>query len=198
MPSKYRTRGLRVEKYGLLFRSTTEVDFYEYLEELKTKGVIRAFYYEPFSLPLVDATTDALGRKIQQVTYTIDFLIELNNGNQIYIDTKGAGMHEAVASTKRSIFISRYPDKVLFWVTNSPTGYIHDWFEVSPAYDMLKTAKRMYNKLYPEYKGKRSENRPQLDDGFMRTNFPNNAEKYFGIFWKRGISTATQKKFVIN
>jgi len=198
MPSKYRNRGLRVEKYGLSFHSTTEVDFYEYLQSLRIKGVIRAFYYEPFVLPLVDASLDALGRKIQAVNYTIDFLVELNNGNQIYIDTKGSAMHEAVASTKRSIFISRYPDKVLFWVTNSPTPYIHDWFEVSPNYDMLKTAKRMYKKLYPEYKGKRSENRPQLDDGFMRTNFPNNAEKYFGIFWKRGISTATQKKFVIN
>lgn len=197
-PSKYRVRSVRVEKYGLHFRSVTELDFYEHLEKLKAEGMIRGFYYEPFSLPLVDASVDALGRKIQPVVYTIDFLVELNNGNQIYIDTKGEGMHEAVSSTKRSIFISRYPNKVLFWVTNSPVGYIHGWFEVSPRYDMLKTAKRMYNKLYPECKGKRSENRPQLDDSFMRTNFPKNAEKYFGIFWKKGISTATQKKFVIN
>lgn len=196
--SKYRVRGIRVEKYGLHFRSTTELEFYDYLSELKDKGFIRQFYYEPFALPLIDASVDALGRKVQQVVYTIDFLIELNNGNQIYIDTKGEAMHEADASTKRSMFISRYPNKVLFWVANSSLGYIHGWFEVSPRYDILKTARRKYNKLYPEYKGKRSENRPQLDDSFMRTNFPKNAEKYFGIFWKKGISTATQKKFVIN
>lgn len=106
-PSKYGNRKTVVD--GITFDSRREANRYRQLKTLEQAGEITDLVLQP-SFVLLDAFTDAHGKRHQAIRYVADFQYTDRDGSVIVEDAKG--IETAVFKLKRKLFLSRYPHEL--------------------------------------------------------------------------------------
>lgn len=114
---------------GIVFDSKMESQYYEYLKELKAKGIVTNFTRQPeFILQekfiIVDGEVifgsntnfDKIKRKtkaptVQAIKYISDFEVDYADGHSEIVDPKGIAT--ADFNMKRKMFMCKYPTKEL-------------------------------------------------------------------------------------
>ena len=134
--AKYKNK--KVEFDGYVFDSKLECDYYKAL-----KYGNYSFFYKQIDLQPVYVLQEAFkknGRTIKAITYKADFFLIRNDGTQVVIDIKG--MSTETAKIKRKMFLYKYPELQLDWVSFSKMdgGWI-DYFELKKARKARKKAK---------------------------------------------------------
>ena len=104
--SKYGAK--KVEKYGRKWDSRMELDFYEYLLELKEKGEIIDIELQPKFLLQEKFTYQ--GKTIRKIEYISDFRIKYSDGKEEVIDCKGIKTTDYKLKEKLVKF--KYPDTI--------------------------------------------------------------------------------------
>ena len=128
---------------GIKFDSELELRYYrDVLEPAFDRGHISALEIQPV-VHLADAIRYR-GKKLQPVKYMLDFRFVAPCGREIWIDVKGYAteMHKL----KRRLFISKYPDRHMYWVCYSKMD--GGWIE----HDTLQAARRKRKKEAKEWK----------------------------------------------
>ena len=74
--------------------------------------------------------------------YIIDFEVTLNNGQMIYIDTKG--QIEEAAQIKSKIFKYKYPVEPIYFIGKLPKYLGNEWVEVTKGKDFRGKLKNKY------------------------------------------------------
>ena len=155
--------GKRCTYDGINFASEPERDFYKKLVDLKKKCKIKDFEIQP-NFPLQEEFyTEFKERfdnvKIQPISITPDYLIILNDGNEILIDTKGQDQIEEASQIRRKLFLYQNKHIPLYFIGVIPIylGGENIWVEVTQGKDFLNKLKNKYNNTYPEAKGSRSK-----------------------------------------
>lgn len=83
--SKYNSKKITVD--GIAFDSKDEAKYYEALKTRKAKGEIQNFELQP-KFVLIEGF-EKEGKKYRPTTYTLDFLVQHNDGTLEYVDVKG-------------------------------------------------------------------------------------------------------------
>jgi hypothetical protein len=114
---------------GITFDSKMESQYYEYLKELKAKGIVKDFTLQPeFILQdkfmIVDGQTifgdnpdfNKIKRQtkaptVQAIKYVSDFDVNYADGHNEVVDPKGVAT--ADFELKRKMFMCRYPERTL-------------------------------------------------------------------------------------
>lgn len=123
-------RGKQKPEYdGYRFDSDLELRYYR---DVLKQAPITDLVVQPM-VHLADATRYR-GKKLQPVKYTLDFKFTAPCGREIWVDVKGFATD--IHKLKRRLFISRYPDKHMYWVCYSKMD--GGWIE----HDALQAARR--------------------------------------------------------
>ena len=135
MASKYGNK--KVEYNGIKFDSQGEIDYYLFLLDMQSKGILKIIELQP-KVELL-AKFEKHGKKYPAITYTPDFLVECEDGRRVYLDYKG--METQQGNMRRKMFASVCDDE-LVWITKSKkyskTGFIN--------YDELKRLRKANRK----------------------------------------------------
>jgi len=158
-----RVFGKRCVCDGITFASESERDYYKFLIRMKAQGKIKDFEIQP-NYPLQEEfTTEFEERfddiKIQSMSITPDYLVTLNDGNKILLDTKGANLISEASQMRRKLFLYQNKNIPLFFIGIIPKYLGGDsiWVEVTQGKDFLAKLKNKYNTIYPEAKKSRSK-----------------------------------------
>lgn len=131
MASKYGNKN--VEHDGIKFDSQDEMEYYLFLLDMQSKGILKIIELQPRIELLAKFTKH--GKKYPAITYTPDFLVEYEDGRRVYLDYKG--METQQGNMRRKMFASVCDDE-LIWITKSKkyseTGFIN--------YDELKRLRK--------------------------------------------------------
>jgi hypothetical protein len=111
--SSGRMKAVKKEVDGIIFASTMEADYYEYLKAEKEAGRVIKFELQP-KFPLQDSFKK-YGRTIKGITYISDFKVSYSDGSELIIDVKGQETDDF--KLKRKMFDYKYPDLTLWLVT---------------------------------------------------------------------------------
>lgn len=135
---------------GIKFNNETEVEFYKLCEIAVSGGRIQSFKYEVF-YELFPQFTDWRGCKIDSICHTPDFLLTLNDGSIMLVDTKGGGSqtHDKVSLLKRKIWMANNQSIPYYMISKSPAYLGSVWCETSPSHDFISNLKSTYKKLFP-------------------------------------------------
>ena len=129
--SKYGNKSIIYD--GIKFDSVDERDYYMFLLDMQSKGILKIIELQP-KIELL-AKFKKYGKSYQAITYTPDFLIQYEDGRKVYLDYKG--METQQGNMRRKLFANVCDDE-LIWVTKSKkysdTGFIN--------YDDLKQLRR--------------------------------------------------------
>lgn len=135
MASKYGNK--KVEHDGIKFDSQDEMEYYLFLLDMQSKGILKIIELQPRIELLAKFTKH--GKKYPAITYTPDFLVEYEDGRRVYLDYKG--METQQGNMRRKMFASVCDDE-LIWITKSKkyseTGFIN--------YDELKRLRKANKK----------------------------------------------------
>lgn len=119
----------KVDYNGIKFDSQDELDYYLFLLDMQSKGILKIIALQP-RVELLPKFTKH-GKKYPAITYTPDFLVEYEDGRRVYLDYKG--METQQGNMRRKMFAYACDDE-LIWITKSKkysaTGFIN--------YDELK------------------------------------------------------------
>lgn len=114
----------KVTYNGITFDSKMERDYYVYLLGLQKQGIVREIALQPKFELLPKFTRN--GKHYRAITYTPDFAVLYTDGRLECIDVKGISTQQG--EMRRKLFLYRYDDICLRWVTASkkysPTGWI--------------------------------------------------------------------------
>lgn len=113
-PSKMKNEKIIID--GIKFASTVEGRYYEYLKHEKAAGRVYAFELQP-RMVIQEKFEHHMAGKIQAITYVLDFYVRYDYMNGAYIDVKGQATADALI--KRKMFLKKYPDENLLWVSVS-------------------------------------------------------------------------------
>lgn len=181
-------RGKRCEYDGFKFDSEQERDYYVVLKELKSNKKIKNFAMQvPCSL--MDEFVDFRGNKVQKMDYVADYVVTLLNGEEIYLDVKGSkSTTEESARIKQKIFMSKYPERKIYFIAKTSNYLGNKWVEVSKGYDFESKLKNKYKNLYGRWRRNATPNWVTSD---WEEHF--DFEDFCGLFyiWK---STKSLKK----
>lgn len=126
--SKYKSK--KVEIDGIKFDSKREANFYLYLKSFEKSGIILSINLQPEFI-LQESFKHVDSGNIKKISYIADFDVLYRDGIKIIYDIKGMPTPEALI--KRKMFLKRYPNLRLEWITESKkysaTGWI-DYFEL--------------------------------------------------------------------
>jgi hypothetical protein len=121
MTSKYKNEPVMFN--GIPFDSRDELRYYQFLLDLKQRGVISEIVLQP-CVELMPKF-EKHGRKYKAITYTPDFLVTYSNGGQVYIDLKGMSTQQGIMRRKMFAYMIDTP---LHWVAASKkyseTGFL--------------------------------------------------------------------------
>lgn len=109
--SKYGAEKEEVD--GIIFDSKVEAKYYLALKKDKAYGNIRDFKLQPEFILQPGFKRD--GKSILPIKLKADFHVYLPSGAEEIIDIKGFPTSEALL--KRKMFMYRFPDKKLTWIT---------------------------------------------------------------------------------
>lgn len=127
--SKYGSK--KIEYDGFVFDSKLEYNYYCYLKQLKSNGVVSNFELQPkYQL---QPTFKKNGKTFRSIDYVADFLVYYADGKQEVVDVKG--MITTDFAIKRKLFEYRYPELALKLVAYSKMD--GGWIE----HDVLKKAR---------------------------------------------------------
>ena len=122
---------------GICFASIDEKDYYLFLLDMQSKGILKIIELQP-RVELL-AKFEKHGKKYPAITYTPDFLVEYEDGRRAYLDYKG--METQQGNMRRKMFASVCDDE-LIWITKSKkyskTGFVN--------YDELKRLRKANKK----------------------------------------------------
>lgn len=117
---------IKTEIDGIVFDSKMESEYYLYLKELKSKGIVKNIELQPeyllqdkfivvdgIAIEGSDPNFSKIKRKnkattIQAIKYIADFKVEYSDGHIEIIDTKG--QETADFKIKKKMFIRKFPD----------------------------------------------------------------------------------------
>ena len=102
---------------GFNFDSKNEALYYLLLKKKKTKGLIKAFDLQPRFL--LQPKFKRNGENIRAINYIADFTIYHLDGSEEIVDVKGMATPQALVN--RKLFLYKYPDKKLTWITRDET-----------------------------------------------------------------------------
>lgn len=102
-------KAIKKEVDGIVFASTMEADYYEYLKAEKEAGRVVKFELQP-KFPLQEAFKK-YGRTIKGISYISDFRVQYSDGSELIIDVKGRETDDF--KLKRKMFDYKYPDLIL-------------------------------------------------------------------------------------
>jgi hypothetical protein len=145
---------------GILFDSVSEAEFYKKLQQAKIKGDIKEFDLSPEYI-LQEEFTNWRNGKESSIKHYPDYLVTLNDSNQIILDTKGGSQHETDAKLKRKIFQYQNKEVPYYYVSICPKFIGGLWVETSPNFDFMKKLRTKYDSLFPNV-NKRLKIAPQL------------------------------------
>lgn len=106
-------RNIKIELHGIKFDSKDEANFYEYLLQIHGADKI---IIQPLFILQDKFINEYTRRKIRPIIYIADFQV----GNIVY-DIKGFAT--PVALLKKKMFMFRYPNLKLMWVTKNPKKF---------------------------------------------------------------------------
>lgn len=110
-PNKLKAKRIKID--NIWFDSTVEGHYYIFLKsELKYKK-IKGFILQPEYI--LQDKFKSNGETIRAIKYKSDFLVTHNDDNEIIIDIKGHPTPDALL--KRKLFLKKYPEKTLQWLT---------------------------------------------------------------------------------
>lgn len=112
--NKYRNTKTLID--GIKFDSRDEAAFYKYLQCQKADGEIKGFELQP-KYELQSKFRDKDGKTYQSITYSPDYLIYHLDGSIELIDVKTVGTATQQGEMRRKMFIYKYPDLKLTWVS---------------------------------------------------------------------------------
>ena len=135
MASKYGNR--KVEFNGIKFDSQDELDYYLFLLDMQSKGILKIIELQPRIELLAKFTKH--GKKYPAITYTPDFLVEYEDGRRVYLDYKGFSSQQGDLRRK---FFAKQVDEELIWITKSKKYSVTGWIN----YDELKMVRRKNKK----------------------------------------------------
>ena len=143
--------GKRCEFDGYKFASEPERDFYIKLKKLKQNGKIKDFEVQPEFLLQEEFTTEFNERwddvKIKEINIRPDYSATLNNGEKIYLDSKGSNQIEPESQLKRKMFLFQNRNVPLFYVGQLPKYLGGVWVCVDKGNDFLSKLKTRYNNV---------------------------------------------------
>lgn len=118
------------EYNGIIFDSLLEKNYYIYLLDQKEQGIIKDIELQPRYL--IQPSFNYQGKTIRKIEYIADFKVTYSDNTVIVYDVKGKA--DAVALLKRKLFMFKYPDNKLVWITWSKTdgGWV-DYFDLQKA-----------------------------------------------------------------
>ena len=132
--SKYNAK--KVEYKGIVFDSTVECDYYQYLERNLGKGYDHIELQPRYELiPKVN--------KQRKTEYIADFALWKDNKLLEVIDVKG--MPTEVAKLKAKIFRDKYPNIKLTWICKAPKYTGLEWIEYDELIKVRRKRKRENN-----------------------------------------------------
>lgn len=116
MKIKNKYRNTKTIRDGIKFDSRDESRFYSYLEEQKAECKITDFELQP-KYELQPKFKDKYGKSYAPITYSPDYLIYHLSGSVELIDVKTVGTATQQGELRRKMFIYKYPDLKLTWVS---------------------------------------------------------------------------------
>lgn len=123
---------------NVVFDSTMEANYYEYLKAEQAAGRVLCFKLQP-EYQLLDPY-EKYGRKIRGIKYIADFLVVYADDTEIVIDVKGRETDDF--KLKRKMFDAKYPDLTLKLITyNNTTASWVDYDELKKTRARLKREK---------------------------------------------------------
>lgn len=154
----------RTSDDGIVFDSILEKRFYEevILPNVQS-GIIKE--YELQKKYILQDSFKKNGHLVRPIFYVADFYVELFNGRELVLDTKG--MPDSVAKIKRKLFWNTYPNVDYFWVAYSKID--GGWLD----YEYIQKQRRI-RKRYPQQKQQIIDNGRTL----LGVNFFEKVDKY--------------------
>ncbi len=128
---------------GISFDSKDEARYYEYLKRQREEGEILNFELQPkYEL---QPKFKSCGKNIRAITYSPDFDVYHTDGSFETVDIKGMSTQQG--EMRRKMFLFRYPDIKLTWISRSlKYGNIDgEWIEYDELQKLRRKAKREKN-----------------------------------------------------
>lgn len=124
--SKYNNKKVVIDE--IKFDSRDESLYYLYLKDLKAKGLINNFEFQP-KYELVPKFK-YFGNNRQAMTYTPDFKVTRTDGSTYAIDVKSMGTSTQQGELRRKLFEYYHPGIELIWICrNLKHGDIDGWIK---------------------------------------------------------------------
>lgn len=127
--SKY--KNIKVEKDGYKFDSKLEESYYEYLLDLKEKGMVEDFKMQvPYLLQ--EAFTTKNNEHIRKIEYKADFVVDYTDGHEEVIDIKPSSkqMIRPEFKLKRKMLLFKYPDMDFKCISRRGRKPNYEWFQI--------------------------------------------------------------------
>jgi len=103
--SKYKNKIVEVD--GIKFHSKLEARYYQQLKWAKEGKTLKDFQLQPKFI--LQDKFEKNGKKIRAITYSADFLVTDNEGNQSVIDIKGSPKMTEAFKLKYKMFEAKFP-----------------------------------------------------------------------------------------
>lgn len=142
------SRAIKKEVDGIIFDSTMEANYYEYLKAEQLKGSIVRFELQPVFVLLEDHVHPHTGKKVRGIKYISDFVVYYPDGSMLIIDTKGRETPDF--KLKRKLFDFLYPEltlQLIIWDPRSSTWVDFDDNKKAKAKARRESKKRAKEKL---------------------------------------------------
>lgn len=148
----YIQKGNKCELDGFKFDSEPERNYYIKLKDLKSNKLIKDFKMQiPYNLQ--SEFTDFQNRKVQSINYIGDYVVELNNGEIIVLDTKGSkATTEESARLKQKLFMFQNRDMPIYFIAPLPKYLGGEWVDVTKGCDFGTKLKTRYVKTFGKWK----------------------------------------------
>ncbi|OSA89101.1 UNVERIFIED_ORG: hypothetical protein B2H93_16730 [Clostridium botulinum] len=126
--SKYKNK--KVEKDGFKFDSQLERDYYDHLNELKDKEIVKDFQMQVKYL-LQDAF-QYKEDKIRKIEYKADFVVQYTDGHEEVVDIKPNSLLiiRPEFKLKRKLLIYKYPNIDFRCITRKGRKPNYEWFQI--------------------------------------------------------------------
>ncbi|MBN1074637.1 DUF1064 domain-containing protein [Clostridium botulinum] len=126
--SKYKNK--KVEKDGFKFDSQLERDYYDYLNELKEKGIVKDFQMQVKYL--LQDSFQYKEDKIRKIEYKADYVVQYTDEHEEVVDIKPNSllMIRPEFKLKRKLLIYKYPNIDFRCITRKGRKPNYEWFQI--------------------------------------------------------------------
>ena len=124
-------KNIKTEKDGYKFDSKLEESYYEYLLDLKYKGIVESFEMQvPYLLQ--EAFVNNNNEHIRKIEYKADFVVNYEDGHQEVIDIKPASLQmiRPEFKLKRKLLMYKYPEINFKCISRRGRKPNYEWFQI--------------------------------------------------------------------